>query len=80
MTDCTHSLTNHIRMEDEVYVWCVCVCLFTCVGLAPPSSVRAGKVTVSSIELQWDPAPGHGHTYEVICLDCHHTFKVSCGQ
>ncbi|XP_067090347.1 phosphatidylinositol phosphatase PTPRQ-like [Osmerus mordax] len=44
--------------------------------LAPPSSVREGEVTVSSVELQWDPAPGHGHTYEVICLDCDHTFKV----
>ena len=56
------------------------VCVFMCVGLAPPSSVREGEVAASSIELQWDPAPGHGHTYEVICLDCDHTFKVSRGQ
>ena len=47
-----------------------------CVGLASPSTVREGSVTESSVEMLWDPASGHGHNYEVICLNCHHTLMV----
>lgn len=46
-------------------------------GLAPPSRLREGVVTESSIELLWDPAEGQAHGYEVICLNCDHTIKVS---
>ncbi|XP_075894107.1 phosphatidylinositol phosphatase PTPRQ isoform X3 [Nelusetta ayraudi] len=45
-------------------------------GLAPPTRVREGVVTDSSIELLWDSAPGHGHGYEVICLNCDHSQMV----
>ncbi|XP_017261076.1 phosphatidylinositol phosphatase PTPRQ [Kryptolebias marmoratus] len=45
-------------------------------GLAPPSRLREGVVTESSIELLWDPAEGEAHSYEAICLDCDHTLKV----
>ncbi|KAM6960599.1 phosphatidylinositol phosphatase PTPRQ [Aplochiton taeniatus] len=45
-------------------------------SLAPPCGVREGVVTDSSIELIWDPASGHGHSYEVICLDCQDTLRV----
>ncbi|XP_038872833.1 phosphatidylinositol phosphatase PTPRQ [Salvelinus namaycush] len=45
-------------------------------GLASPSNVREGSVTESSVEMLWDPAPGRGHNYEVICLNCHHTLMV----
>ncbi|AWP08523.1 putative phosphatidylinositol phosphatase PTPRQ [Scophthalmus maximus] len=38
-------------------------------GLVPPSRVREGVVTDSSIELLWDPAQGRAHSYEVICLN-----------
>ncbi|XP_031657888.1 phosphatidylinositol phosphatase PTPRQ isoform X1 [Oncorhynchus kisutch] len=44
--------------------------------LASPSTVREGSVTESSVEMLWDPASGHGHNYEVICLNCHHTLMV----
>lgn len=47
------------------------------VGLAPPIRVREGVVTDSSIELLWDSAPGHGHGYEVICLNCDHSQMVN---
>ncbi|XP_029010469.1 phosphatidylinositol phosphatase PTPRQ isoform X2 [Betta splendens] len=39
-------------------------------GLSPPSRLREGSVTDSSVELLWDPAPGEAHSYEVICLNC----------
>ncbi|KAF3688867.1 Phosphatidylinositol phosphatase PTPRQ [Channa argus] len=45
-------------------------------GLAPPSRVREGLVTDSSIELLWDPAKGQAHSYEVICLNCDHSHMV----
>ncbi|XP_026167786.1 phosphatidylinositol phosphatase PTPRQ isoform X3 [Mastacembelus armatus] len=45
-------------------------------GLAPPSRVREGLVTDSSIELLWDPAQGQAHSYEVICLNCDHSHMV----
>ncbi|XP_036811524.1 phosphatidylinositol phosphatase PTPRQ isoform X4 [Oncorhynchus mykiss] len=45
-------------------------------SLASPSTVREGSVTESSVEMLWDPASGHGHNYEVICLNCHHTLMV----
>ncbi|XP_052321812.1 phosphatidylinositol phosphatase PTPRQ isoform X2 [Oncorhynchus keta] len=44
--------------------------------LASPSTVREGSVTESSVEMLWDPASGHGHNYEVICLNCHHRLMV----
>nr|XP_046251054.1 phosphatidylinositol phosphatase PTPRQ isoform X3 [Scatophagus argus] len=45
-------------------------------GLAPPSRVREGVVTDSSIELLWDPAQGQSHCYEVMCLNCDHSHMV----
>ncbi|XP_041652025.1 phosphatidylinositol phosphatase PTPRQ [Cheilinus undulatus] len=45
-------------------------------GLAPPNGVKEGVVTESSIELLWDPAPGQGHSYEVVCLNCDHSTMV----
>ncbi|KAM8751980.1 phosphatidylinositol phosphatase PTPRQ [Acanthopagrus schlegelii] len=45
-------------------------------GLAPPNRLREGVVTVSSIELLWDPAQGQAHSYEVICLNCDHSHMV----
>ncbi|KAM3838280.1 uncharacterized protein ACN63O_023158, partial [Diretmus argenteus] len=45
-------------------------------SLAPPSNVRVGMVTDSSIELLWDPAPGQAHSYEVICFECDHSLMV----
>ncbi|KAM4554453.1 phosphatidylinositol phosphatase PTPRQ [Fundulus diaphanus] len=45
-------------------------------SLAPPSRVREGVVTDSSVELLWDPAPGQGQRYEVSCLNCDHGLKV----
>ncbi|CAI5664315.1 unnamed protein product [Oreochromis niloticus] len=45
-------------------------------SLAPPSRVREGQVTDTSIELLWDPAPGQDHSYEAICLNCESSQKV----
>ncbi|XP_078024039.1 phosphatidylinositol phosphatase PTPRQ [Epinephelus lanceolatus] len=45
-------------------------------SLAPPDRVREGVVTDSSIELLWDPAQGHAHSYEVVCLNCDHSYMV----
>ncbi|XP_014192528.1 phosphatidylinositol phosphatase PTPRQ [Haplochromis burtoni] len=45
-------------------------------SLAPPSRVREGQVTDTSIKLLWDPAPGQDHSYEVICLNCESSQKV----
>ncbi|XP_035497594.2 phosphatidylinositol phosphatase PTPRQ isoform X3 [Scophthalmus maximus] len=45
-------------------------------SLVPPSRVREGVVTDSSIELLWDPAQGRAHSYEVICLNCDHSRMV----
>ncbi|XP_068595364.1 phosphatidylinositol phosphatase PTPRQ [Brachionichthys hirsutus] len=45
-------------------------------GLAPPTRVREGVVTDSSIELLWDPAEGQAHSYEVVCLNCDHPHMV----
>ncbi|XP_067445742.1 phosphatidylinositol phosphatase PTPRQ [Thunnus thynnus] len=45
-------------------------------SLAPPSRVREGVVTDSSIELLWDPAQGQAHSYEVICFNCDHALMV----
>ncbi|XP_055030835.2 phosphatidylinositol phosphatase PTPRQ [Misgurnus anguillicaudatus] len=44
--------------------------------LAPPTHVRAGVVTDSSIELVWDRAAGDVHQYEVLCLNCADTVMV----
>lgn len=46
-------------------------------GLAPPTRVREGVVTDSSIELLWDPAQGGAHGYEVMCLNCVHSHMVN---
>lgn len=46
-------------------------------GLAPPTRVREGVVSDSSIELLWDPAQGDAHGYEVMCLDCVHSHMVN---
>ncbi|XP_026221120.1 LOW QUALITY PROTEIN: phosphatidylinositol phosphatase PTPRQ [Anabas testudineus] len=45
-------------------------------SLAPPSRVREGLVTDSSIQLLWDRAQGQTHSYEVICLNCDHSHMV----
>lgn len=50
---------------------------FVISGLATPNRVRDGVVTDSSIELLWDPAEGHAHSYEVICLNCDHSQMVN---
>ncbi|XP_034444644.1 phosphatidylinositol phosphatase PTPRQ isoform X3 [Hippoglossus hippoglossus] len=39
-------------------------------SLVPPSRVREGVVTDSSIELLWDPARGRALSFEVVCLNC----------
>ncbi|XP_058607826.1 phosphatidylinositol phosphatase PTPRQ isoform X2 [Onychostoma macrolepis] len=44
--------------------------------LAPPTHVRAGVVTDSSIELLWDGAEGSGHHYEALCMNCADTVMV----
>ncbi|XP_050991467.1 phosphatidylinositol phosphatase PTPRQ [Labeo rohita] len=44
--------------------------------LAPPTYVRAGFVTDSSIELLWDGAEGDGHHYEALCMNCADTVMV----
>ncbi|XP_062861138.1 phosphatidylinositol phosphatase PTPRQ [Trichomycterus rosablanca] len=44
--------------------------------LAPPLSVRAGVVTDRVIEVLWDKAKGHGHSYEVLCINCTDTVMV----
>ncbi|XP_056138465.1 phosphatidylinositol phosphatase PTPRQ [Lampris incognitus] len=45
-------------------------------SLAPPTSVREGVVTDSSVELLWAPAPGQAHNYEAICFDCSQSLMV----
>ncbi|XP_041854149.1 phosphatidylinositol phosphatase PTPRQ [Melanotaenia boesemani] len=45
-------------------------------SLAPPSRVREGLVTESSVELLWDAAEGQAQSYEVVCLNCGHSLKV----
>ncbi|XP_073706317.1 phosphatidylinositol phosphatase PTPRQ [Garra rufa] len=45
-------------------------------SLAPPTHVRAGVVTDSSIELLWDGAEGSGHHYEALCMNCVDTVMV----
>lgn len=54
-----------------------CGIWFVILGLAPPNRVREGVVTDSSIELLWDPAQGHAHRYEVVCLNCDHSYMVN---
>ncbi|XP_043119890.1 LOW QUALITY PROTEIN: phosphatidylinositol phosphatase PTPRQ [Puntigrus tetrazona] len=44
--------------------------------LAPPTHVRAGVVTDSSVELLWDGAEGAGHHYEALCTNCADTVMV----
>ncbi|KAA0715211.1 Phosphatidylinositol phosphatase PTPRQ [Triplophysa tibetana] len=44
--------------------------------LAPPTRVRAGVVTDSSIELLWDRARGDAHHYEALCANCTETVMV----
>ncbi|XP_036375557.1 phosphatidylinositol phosphatase PTPRQ [Megalops cyprinoides] len=38
--------------------------------LAPPTNVREGAVTDTSIEVLWDEAEGSFQNYEVVCVDC----------
>ncbi|KAF5893565.1 phosphatidylinositol phosphatase PTPRQ isoform X3, partial [Clarias magur] len=44
--------------------------------LAPPLRVRAGVVTDHSVEVLWDRAEGHEHTYEALCMGCTDTVMV----
>ncbi|XP_078272795.1 phosphatidylinositol phosphatase PTPRQ [Rhinoraja longicauda] len=39
-------------------------------SLVPPTNLREGKVTETSLELLWDKAEGHFNQYEVICINC----------
>ncbi|XP_072290555.1 phosphatidylinositol phosphatase PTPRQ [Eucyclogobius newberryi] len=45
-------------------------------SLAPPSRLREGVVTHSSIELLWDLAQGHAGSYKVLCYNCNHTHNM----
>ncbi|CAB1422352.1 unnamed protein product, partial [Pleuronectes platessa] len=45
-------------------------------SLVPPSRVREGLVTDSSIELLWDPPRGRALSFEVVCLNCDRPLKV----
>ncbi|XP_072341266.1 phosphatidylinositol phosphatase PTPRQ [Scyliorhinus torazame] len=38
--------------------------------LVPPTNLREGKVTETSLELLWDKAEGHFYQYEVQCANC----------
>ncbi|XP_072123606.1 phosphatidylinositol phosphatase PTPRQ isoform X2 [Mobula birostris] len=38
--------------------------------LVPPTNLREGMVTETSLELVWDKAEGHFNQYEVLCLNC----------
>ncbi|XP_069760121.1 phosphatidylinositol phosphatase PTPRQ [Narcine bancroftii] len=38
--------------------------------LVPPTNLREGKVTETSLELLWDKAGGHFNQYEVQCINC----------
>ncbi|XP_067906563.1 phosphatidylinositol phosphatase PTPRQ isoform X2 [Heterodontus francisci] len=38
--------------------------------LVPPTNLREGKVTETSLELLWDKAEGHFYQYEVLCANC----------
>ncbi|XP_053355831.1 phosphatidylinositol phosphatase PTPRQ [Clarias gariepinus] len=44
--------------------------------LAPPLRVRASVVTNHSVEVLWDRAEGHEHTYEALCMGCTDTVMV----
>ena len=55
----------------------ITVCTVVIVGLVPPSRVREGVVTDSSIELLWDPAGGRALSFEVVCLNCDRPHMVN---
>ncbi|XP_023666780.2 phosphatidylinositol phosphatase PTPRQ-like isoform X2 [Paramormyrops kingsleyae] len=38
--------------------------------LAPPTNLRAGKVSDTTVEILWNEAEGSWQTYEVICTNC----------
>ncbi|XP_078077230.1 phosphatidylinositol phosphatase PTPRQ [Mustelus asterias] len=38
--------------------------------LVPPTNLHEGKVTETTLELQWDRAEGHFYQYEVQCANC----------
>ncbi|XP_048863793.1 LOW QUALITY PROTEIN: phosphatidylinositol phosphatase PTPRQ-like [Brienomyrus brachyistius] len=38
--------------------------------LAPPTNLRAGKVSDTTIEILWSEAEGSWQTYEVMCINC----------
>ncbi|XP_051886667.1 phosphatidylinositol phosphatase PTPRQ [Pristis pectinata] len=44
--------------------------------LVPPTNLREGKVTETSLELLWDKAEGHFNQYEVLCLNCDNQLVV----
>ncbi|XP_015208369.2 phosphatidylinositol phosphatase PTPRQ isoform X2 [Lepisosteus oculatus] len=44
--------------------------------LAPPTNVHEGKVSETSIDVQWNRAEGSFQQYEVICINCAATFTV----
>ncbi|XP_060696040.1 phosphatidylinositol phosphatase PTPRQ [Hemiscyllium ocellatum] len=44
--------------------------------LAPPTNLREGIVTETSLELLWDRAEGHFYQYEVQCLNCEEQLVV----
>eukprot|EP00062_Callorhinchus_milii_P019146 gi/632973490/ref/XP_007903180.1/ PREDICTED: phosphatidylinositol phosphatase PTPRQ [Callorhinchus milii] len=57
--------TTSGNMKSKVYRVPV---VKTC--LAPPTNVREGRVTETSMELLWDKADGHFYQYEVLCTNC----------
>ncbi|MBN3301575.1 PTPRQ phosphatase, partial [Amia calva] len=44
--------------------------------LAPPTNVREGNVSETSVEIVWSEAEGSHQNYEVICIDCGSMFMV----
>lgn len=69
-----HSLWNSTSLVLIVFEF-----VYLLTGLAPPTHVRAGVVTDSSIELLWDRAEGDSHHYEALCMNCADSVMVrSC--
>ncbi|MGH0140233.1 UNVERIFIED_CONTAM: hypothetical protein FKN15_070894 [Acipenser sinensis] len=44
--------------------------------LAPPTNVREGNTSETSVEIVWDRAEGRLQNYEAICVNCAPTFMV----
>ncbi|KAK1169211.1 hypothetical protein AOXY_G10174 [Acipenser oxyrinchus oxyrinchus] len=63
--------TTSVNMASAAYqVPAVKTCL------APPTNVREGITSETSIEIVWDRAEGRLQNYEAICVNCASTFMV----